>query len=110
MEPIMAKLSISVPDFLGDNLSDPMPITELQPRLVRGSVVKQRWGVGDKAFKTLVRLGILTPKIEGVGVVLFDTLDVLRVERDGWNGTSEIAPSENWPLTGDRAPEPTPKK
>lgn len=106
----MAKLSISVADFLGDNLSGPKPITELQPRLVRGSVVKQRWGVGDKAFKTLVRQGILTPKIEGVGVVLFDTLDVLRVERDGWHGGGDLPPSENYPLTGDRAPERKTKK
>lgn len=101
----MAKLTIPVPDFLGDNLSDPKPITELQPRLVRGSVIKRRWGVGDKAFNSLVRHGVLTPKIKAESVVLFDSMDVLRVESDGWNGGVGLPPSENYPLTGDRSPE-----
>lgn len=82
------------PAFIGDFLTDNRP-TELTPRFIRRSGVKGRWGMGDKALKTLMDKGILTPHIEQGNLVLFDFADIQRLERDGWNGTNP--PCEAYP-------------
>lgn len=84
------------PDFIGDFLTDNRP-TERTPRFIRRATVRGRWGMGDKALKTLMDRGILKPRIHQGSLILFDFADVLRLERDGWPTPEKMAPCENYP-------------
>lgn len=106
----MRKLTIPVPDALGDPIHVSPPVTELQPMFVRAATIQGRWGMPRKTFKTLLAAGVLKPRIQQDRVVLFALEDVIRLERDGWNGNDKLPPSENFPLRGDRAPDTTAKK
>lgn len=106
----MRKITISVPDALGDSMFVPLPVTELQPRFIRAATILKRWGMGRKTFTTLLATGALKPRIQQDKVVLFALEDVIRLERDGWNGNAGLPPSENYPLRGDRAPDTNAQK
>lgn len=106
----MLKITIPVPDALGDPMHVPPPVTELQPRFVRAATIQVRWGMPRKTFKTLLATGALKPRIQQGSLTLFAIEDVISLERNGWHGNDKLPPSENYPLKGDRAPETTTKK
>ena len=99
----MRKITIPMPDFLGDFMYEPPPVTELQPYFVRAATIMGRWGMGYKEFKTLLSIGALKPRISQGTLVLFALVDVIRLEREGWAGGPDLPPSEYYPVTGDNA-------